>query len=34
MNVEHAGTIESPTSMKGTVRVAALGEGTWTAKKR
>ena len=34
MKVEYTGTIESATSMKGTVRVAALGEGTWTAKKK
>lgn len=34
MKVEYTGTIESPTSMKGTVRVAALGEGTWSAKKK
>ena len=34
IKVEYAGTIESPTSMKGSVRVAALGEGTWTAKKK
>jgi hypothetical protein len=34
IKVECAGTIESPTSMKGSMRVAALGEGTWTAKKR
>ena len=33
MKVEYTGTIESPTSMKGTVR-AALGEGSWTAKKK
>lgn len=32
--VEYTGTIESPTAMKGTARVAALGEGTWTAKKK
>ena len=34
MKVEYTGTIESATSMKGTVRFAALGEGTWTAKKK
>jgi hypothetical protein len=34
MRVEYTGTIESPTSMKGTARIAALGEGTWTAKKK
>jgi len=34
MKVEYTGTIESATSMKGAVRVAALGEGTWTAKKK
>jgi hypothetical protein len=34
MKVEYAGTIESPVLMKGTVRLAGLGEGTWTAKKK
>ena len=34
MKVEYTGTIESPASMKGTVRFAALGDGTWTAKKK
>ncbi|MBI4874426.1 MAG: hypothetical protein HY822_07325 [Acidobacteria bacterium] len=34
IKVEYTGTIESPASMKGTVRFAALGEGTWTAKKK
>jgi hypothetical protein len=34
IKVEYTGTIEGPTSMKGTVRFAALGEGTWSAKKK
>ena len=34
VKVEYTGAIESVTSMKGTVRFAALGEGTWTAKKK
>ena len=32
--VQYSGTIESATSMKGTVRSEGLGQGTWTAKKR
>jgi hypothetical protein len=34
IKVEYAGTIESATSMKGSVRFAGLGEGAWTAKKK
>jgi len=30
---EYKGTIESDTSMKGTVKFGAVAEGTWTAKK-
>lgn len=34
IKIEYTGTIESPTSMKGSVRFAGLGEGAWTAKKK
>ena len=32
--VEYKGTITSPTTMKGTLKLGDLGEGTWTAKKK
>jgi hypothetical protein len=32
--VRYSGTIASPTQMKGTVQLADLGEGTWTATKK
>jgi len=34
VKVEYTGAIESATSMKGTLRLAGLGEGTWTGKKK
>lgn len=33
MVVIYKGTIESPTSMKGTAKFADMGEGTWKAQK-
>jgi hypothetical protein len=32
--IAYTGTIESQTSMKGFVKFAAQGEGTWSAKKK
>jgi len=32
--VRYSGTIASPTQMKGTVQLADLGEGAWTATKK
>ena len=32
--IRYSGTIESPTRMKGTVRFADMGEGSWTATKQ
>jgi len=33
LTVRYSGTIESPTTMKGTVEFGDFGSGTWTAKK-
>jgi hypothetical protein len=32
--IRYSGKIESPTQMKGTVQLADLGEGAWTATKK
>jgi hypothetical protein len=34
LTIEYAGKIESKDSMKGTVKLGELGEGTWTAKRK
>lgn len=34
LTITYAGKIESKDSMKGTVSIAELGEGTWTAKRK
>ena len=33
LTIRYSGTIESPTTMKGTVEFGDFGSGTWTAKK-
>jgi hypothetical protein len=34
LTIEYAGKIESKDSMKGTVKLGELGEGTWTGKRK
>jgi hypothetical protein len=34
LTLEYAGKIESKDSMKGTVKLGELGEGTWTGKRK
>ena len=34
LTIEYAGKIESKDSMKGTVKLGEIGEGTWTGKRK